>query len=462
MYINTIYFSLCIGGGNEARSGPRFKLLYYLGVLNIMNTYISQSNQKLLWKTMSRSPLFQRKQKKEDWFKNVIGQFYENNKTNPNISLKEINVNTINYMLKNLQDEFAAAGVQLPPNPTMLMQQTSSLQPISMASQMSVPSQTVPYQKPLYPPPIPPATVNVPHTKQDLQNMKRNEFDSKLEQAKLEHQNLLQRELPPQIDFRDKAIEETPITNMNELIQKEIEKRNMEIYPAGAGIVSQGVGATVMPDSAASAAKKNVSWKDSPMENTITPMQASISAPRVDFPVDYIAKLSEMTESIYRVVSELKEENAIIKENLLKLKEENQELYNVIKTIIVPPEMPELKTIDVSTEIEDPDKLIDDVMTKLENIYNAPISAENCDGENEMKLEPDSAAATTEDAIEIQSDNVSEIKQAMDAVSEDEPAIEEPSSPVAEETSSPRTPAIINLNPTPTPAPFENARRRRR
>lgn len=194
-----------------------------------MNTFISPNNQKLLWQTISQSPLFSAKPQKEEWFRNIIGEFYESNKLNTMITLKEINVATIKFMMAKLKE---GAGAPHPQN----------------------------------------TVTSAPYTKQDISNMRKNDFEAKLRVLENEHQNLLKLDVPPEIDFRDKT-DEGPIANLGDLIKMEIEKRNREIseYALKAQPPPQAIPHITAPLPSAHD-KKTVSWNDTvPPPTTLLP-----------------------------------------------------------------------------------------------------------------------------------------------------------------------------------------------
>jgi hypothetical protein len=205
-----------------------------------MNIYVSPNNQKLLWKTMMRFQPFVKKYDKDNWFKNIIGNLYENNKGNGAISLKEINLHTINYMIKQLQEESATAA----------------------AAAAAAATTTAA------------AAAAEPYTHQDILNVRRNEFDAKLQEKENEMRDLLKRDVPAEIDFRDKAAaNDAPIANIGELMKLEIEKRNRDmqsIFSAAAAVTAAIAQPPPPPPppqpepeaTAAQSTQKRVSWQD--------------------------------------------------------------------------------------------------------------------------------------------------------------------------------------------------------
>lgn len=247
-----------------------------------MNTFISPNNQKLLWQTISQSPLFSAKPQKEEWFRNIIGEFYESNKLNTMITLKEINVATIKFMMTKLK-EGAGAGAVTAPTP-------------------SAPT---------------------PYTKQDISNMRKNDFDAKLRVLENEHQSLLKRDVPPEIDFRDKS-DEGPIANLGDLIKMEIEKRNREIseYALKAQPPPQAIPhITAAPVAPVQHDKKTVSWNDTVPPPTTIPLQnKSVEANLVDAIQPIKNEMLEITDTIKKEMIDLREQISRLERELFDLK----------------------------------------------------------------------------------------------------------------------------------------------
>lgn len=295
-----------------------------------MNLYVSPNNQKLLWKTMSRSPLFANRPAKEEWFKNIVGEFYENNKHNTTVTLKEINLHTVNYMIKILQEE--GSRNQKIVYPTAQMQSQAQLQPIEKNVGIVSAAAAVAPASAVAPATIEPAsaTAPMPYTKQDLQNVRRNEFDAQLQKMENEHRALLQRDVPPEIDFRDKVAAEKdgPIANIGDLIKMEIEKRNRDIQQFA---VSRGSSATIAPpfppasapsvllpqigSTTAPPPSKKVSWSD----NSVPATTAAAAEHKVAVPMDYLTKISEVNETNHKHIIENQNAISEIRETLNKI-----------------------------------------------------------------------------------------------------------------------------------------------
>ena len=246
-----------------------------------MNIFITPNNQKLLWQTISQSPLFSEKPQKEEWFRNIVGQFYESNKQNTMITLKDINITTIKFMINKLKEETTENKFQ----------QTN-------ISPSSTPSHT-------------------PYLRQDISNLRKNEFDEKLRSMENDHKTLLKKPLPPEIDFRDK-VEDTPIANIGDLIKMEIEKRNREINEYSTKVMPQAISHISIKPTVSNipnndTLKKTVSWSSS------TDNFSNLNTNDVDKSTEhYKQKIDTLNEEI----SLLKEQVSLLKEQFSNLKEQ--------------------------------------------------------------------------------------------------------------------------------------------
>jgi len=83
------------------------RFAYYYDIM--ASLYIQQNNQNLLWKIINNTPqmiqFFHNSSsgEKEKWFQNVIRHVYNSHSSNSNISLRDLNKITIDFMLEMLQ-----------------------------------------------------------------------------------------------------------------------------------------------------------------------------------------------------------------------------------------------------------------------------------------------------------------------------------------------------------------------
>ena len=147
-----------------------------------MSSYITASNQEMLWRTILKNPLFGKTFSPEQqplWFRGIIGKFY-NETTNKNLNhneLLELNKNTIRYMVNTLKEYTSQPVIDEPIN--------DRIQP-----------QSASYQS-------------------DYDNLQTN------------YNNMHQRNVPQEPDFKE-PIDDEKITNMDELLQQQLKDRELE------------------------------------------------------------------------------------------------------------------------------------------------------------------------------------------------------------------------------------------
>lgn len=67
------------------------------------------------------------------------------------------------------------------------------------------------------------------YTSQDIRNKKLDEFNNQVKKAEDDFNSVIKLKTPEEISFFDKNTEETPINNMDELIEKTIAERNLDV-----------------------------------------------------------------------------------------------------------------------------------------------------------------------------------------------------------------------------------------
>ena len=167
-----------------------------------MSLYIHQENQKLLWDSIHQYPLFQSfnnqdPQVKEQWFRSVIEKFYDNNRFKI-LSIKEVqqlNRETILYMIEALKQ-----NTQRTPNVNQ--------SPISYS--------------------------NLPFETKDasrdaIMERKQTEIQSKFTLRQQEYSSMLQNGPSFEIDFSEKQQDDTPIENMENLMQNVMKQREYDL-----------------------------------------------------------------------------------------------------------------------------------------------------------------------------------------------------------------------------------------
>lgn len=162
--------------------------------------YISVENQTLLWKTINRSPQLANNTiaiNREQWFSNIIKQFYEQIKS-PKMSiaeLRELNQKTIAYMVNDLK---RIETLYMPTKPTP---------PINSSYETPTASRSLTFENP-----------------QTRMSMYNDQFSSRQK----EYENMLKPPAPPIANFGEK-VEDEAITNMDELLQQQIKQREYDV-----------------------------------------------------------------------------------------------------------------------------------------------------------------------------------------------------------------------------------------
>ena len=206
--------------------------------------YVHPENQKLLWNTIQKTPIFNNLGSRQtQWFKSVIQHFYEEYPNAKLIKTKDelqtINRATISFMVNSLKEQL----VQKPQQPV----------------NASLPSTTGSNERMSY-------------------------YNDQFNNRQKEYESMNSKPLPPSNDIVSEKISDEAITNMDELIRQQIEQRELEMKMYGQGPIVQQPNKLNINDEIPKEAvenyilpidlgknenkekiKKNVSWKN---ENT--------------------------------------------------------------------------------------------------------------------------------------------------------------------------------------------------
>jgi hypothetical protein len=198
--------------------------------------YIHPENQKLLWNTIQKTPIFNSLgSQQSQWFKSIIQRFYEEYPNAKVIKTKDelqnINRATISFMVNSLKEMV---------QPKQIMQ-TSSL---------SLPSTTGSNERMSY-------------------------YNDQFNNRQKEYESMNTKPLPPTNSVVDEKITDEVITNMDELIRQQIEQRELELKMFGQAPLSQMPKIIIneeiptvehlvisKDDENKERIKKNVSWKN--------------------------------------------------------------------------------------------------------------------------------------------------------------------------------------------------------
>jgi hypothetical protein len=162
--------------------------------------YIYPENQKLLWNTIQKTPIFNSLgYQQSQWFKSIIQRFYEEYPNAKVIKTKDelqnINRATITYMVNSLKEMV---------QPKQIMQ----------TSAVSLPSTTGSNERMSY-------------------------YNDQFNNRQKEYESMNTKPLPPRNSVVDEKITDEVITNMDELIRQQIEQRELELKMFGQAPLSQ-------------------------------------------------------------------------------------------------------------------------------------------------------------------------------------------------------------------------------
>ena len=157
-----------------------------------MTGFISSKNQEMLWKTIQKNHLFGDVLTIEEqpiWFREIIGNVYHENsgKDLKQSELLEINKNTLKYMVHDLKER--------------LTKQNSN-------------TFTNPINEPIY----------------DRIEPKSSSYQNEFEKLQNDYNNLHKRIIPREPNFKEQ-INDEKISNMDELIEKQLKEREIDLIP---------------------------------------------------------------------------------------------------------------------------------------------------------------------------------------------------------------------------------------
>jgi hypothetical protein len=193
--------------------------------------YIHPENQKLLWNTIQKTPIFNNLGSQQtQWFKSVIQHFYEEYPNAKVIKtqqeLQNINRATISFMVNSLKEMF---------------------QPKQTATPLSEPSYG-----------------NTSLLSTTGSNERVSYYNDQFNNRQKEYESMNSKPLPPSNDIVSEKISDEAITNMDELIRQQMEQRELELKMYGQGPVVQPPKklniSEEIPIDLGKKSKKSVSW----------------------------------------------------------------------------------------------------------------------------------------------------------------------------------------------------------
>lgn len=175
-----------------------------------MSLYILNDNQKLIWDSMNKIPQFQMFGKdvpgqREEWFRDIIQKFYESNKFKLlSVSeLQQLNRDTVAHMIQELKSQSYST---FSPNVGSFFDEGST-------QMLSFPSNE---------------TERKAVTRDYIAEKKQEELNRVFGERQKEYGTMLTRGPVQDIDFR-MEMESGPIENMDELVKRQMEYRDLEL-----------------------------------------------------------------------------------------------------------------------------------------------------------------------------------------------------------------------------------------
>jgi hypothetical protein len=159
-----------------------------------MSAFVSQENQVLLWNVISKNRMIQEyfdgyPDKKNQWFRSVIGSVYNNNQTQHQ-TLLELNKFTLNIMVQNIKDQ-----IENKPN-----------QSITAPIRSTVVSSLESYS---------------------ISEHKVDKIGNQFQEKQTEYNTIFDKKVPESPDFSEKHDE--PLSNMDDLIKRHLQEREEEL-----------------------------------------------------------------------------------------------------------------------------------------------------------------------------------------------------------------------------------------
>lgn len=166
-----------------------------------MNSYVQNENQNLLWNAVQKIPQFQlmSNDDKNSLFRDAIKVIYTNKTKNRRISsndLKELNKETIQYIIqqcKNASPQIYQNNINYSFSENRELDTMRPIQPIS-----------------------------------DIKGSRQEQYVSEVANRQREYENMMKKDVPPEPNFKEK-IEDTAIENMEELLQRQLKQRELDI-----------------------------------------------------------------------------------------------------------------------------------------------------------------------------------------------------------------------------------------
>jgi hypothetical protein len=202
-----------------------------------MTLFILPENQKLIWDTMNKAPLFadfvaHSNENKDVWFRDIIHQMYEKHrdKTLTIPELRQLNKETISQMLSSLKTRTQPLNVT--PRPEAYRFKSIDASRTGSAStyeSANLADSSVGF----------PINDNKTATRNYMLDQKHEVLNNQFLTRQKEFDDMIQRKPAKEIDFREQTDTDRPIENMDELLKKHIRAReyDIEMTPPPTGVI---------------------------------------------------------------------------------------------------------------------------------------------------------------------------------------------------------------------------------
>ena len=192
-----------------------------------MTLFILPENQKLIWDTMNKAPLFadfvaHSNENKDVWFREIIHQMYEKHrdKTLTIPELRQLNKETISQMLSSLKTRNQPLNVTPRPEAFRFKSVNSSRTGSASAYESaSLADSSVGF----------PINDNKTATRNYMLDQKHEVLNNQFLTRQKEFDDMIQRKPAKEIDFREQPDADRPIENMDELLKKHIRAREYDV-----------------------------------------------------------------------------------------------------------------------------------------------------------------------------------------------------------------------------------------
>jgi hypothetical protein len=192
-----------------------------------MTLFILPENQKLIWDTMNKAPLFadfvaHSNENKDVWFRDIIHQMYEKHrdKTLTIPELRQLNKETISQMLTSLKNR--APKLNVTPRPEAF--RFKSIDPSRTGSASAYESANLADSSIGFP-----INDNKTATRNYMLDQKHEVLNNQFLTRQKEFDDMIQRKPAKEIDFREQTDTDRPIENMDELLKKHIRAREYDV-----------------------------------------------------------------------------------------------------------------------------------------------------------------------------------------------------------------------------------------